>query len=69
MPKVVLLKGDGVKAGGAVPCGSVAAHMPITGCAFSSLALLDSSSAVTATDNVRFACAGKQEVRTCRHSR
>lgn len=51
------LNGEGVNTGGAVPGGSSADHIPITGCALLSLALLDSSSAVTPTDNVRLACA------------
>ena len=54
------LNGDGVNAGGAVPDGSDAVHMPMTGCAFTSLASPDSSSAVTATDNVRLACAERK---------
>ena len=50
-----------MKAGGAVPGGSDAAHMPITGWAFSSLATPVSSSAVTATDSVRLACAARRK--------
>ena len=57
MPKVAELNGAGVKAGGAVPCGSPRVQMPTTGSVFDSLGALVSSRAVTATDRVRLACA------------
>ena len=56
-PREGELKGDVVRAGGGVPSGSLAAHIPTTGCALLSLATPASSSAVTAMDNVRLACA------------
>ena len=57
MPNVSELNGTAVNAGGAVPGGSPRVHMPTTGAAFDSLGAPVSSSEVTATDRVRFACA------------
>src|SRR5271154_4454334 len=57
MPNVSELNGTVVREGGGVPCGSPSVQMPTTGAAFDSLAKPVSSSAVTATDRVRLACA------------
>ena len=57
-----LVKRDGVNVGGAVPCGSDAAHIPMTGCIFTSLALPDSSNAVTATDKRAIGLRRKNEI-------
>src|SRR5436305_183746 len=63
-PGITVLNGDEVNAGAAVPCGSVAAHIPTTGCAFRSLSWLASSRAFTATDRVRLACTGNRKYDT-----
>ena len=51
IPTGAWLNGPGVKAPGALPGGSEASHIPITGCALLSEAAPDSSSAVTITEN------------------